>query len=300
MPNSKILYLEATKRDFYNPFMQHNPNYHYRDADGKLDHIRRPHPDPPWFYTKTIPLQNCHFYHKVLFTILYQQQKVPVNCQKYCIKTVVAPRNLEEVVWTYLLQRQLDLASKVGSEVNRENSNKLWGAYWYSRTWEAGHERYKQIKAIYDRAEPQRGIILGCPVEVNLLGKEEAKELGFPEEVPIILKRACTEFEQHCGPSSKWTWDEEQEEKEKLALDAFVSDQQSFTQNDYQRGTLFSRWIHEAYRVGDESYKKFTNGNDLFAVCETYHDRPEWRPEFPDFTKLEPEKEVNGNGEERP
>jgi hypothetical protein len=276
--NSQILYLES--------FLQHHPAYFPRDSDGKFDHPRKPHPNPPWAYRKSMILQNCHFYHQVLFNVLHGQSKVPIHCQTSCFKVVVQPRNLEEVFWTYLLQRQLDLPSKCGSEGNRENSNKLWGAYWYNRTIEEGQARYKQIKALYTNAEEQKGIILGCPVKLNLLTAEEAKERGLPEEVPIILKRACTEFENHCGPSPEWTWDEEQLEKETLALDAFVSDQNFYVQNEYQLGTLFSKWIHDSYRWGEDSYLKFTNGNILFTPCVTYHDKPDWKPEFPEITSL--------------
>ena len=79
MPNTQILYLEAEKRDFYNNFLQNHPNYHLRDSDGRIDHIRRPHPDPPWHYTKTVQLQNCHFYHRVLFNVIFMQQKNTIS-----------------------------------------------------------------------------------------------------------------------------------------------------------------------------------------------------------------------------
>lgn len=302
MHNTQILYLEAEKRDFYNNFQQHNPGYFLRDSDGRLDHQRRPHPDPPWYYTKPVATQNCHFYHKVLFNVVFEKKKVPIHCQTSCWKVVVGPRNLEEAIWTYLLQRQLDLPSKVGSEIARRNSNKMWGAYWYNITRQEGMDRYQQIKALYTNADTQRGIILGCPIEVNLLTKGEAKEKGFPLEVPIILKRACTEFEQHCGSSLDWSWDAVQHDQEIHARDAFVPDMQNFVQGEQQRGTLFMKWIHDAYRVGDDSYLKFTNYNPLFDPCDTIHDRPDWRPDFPDLetmTEKQEEKEGEKNGKER-
>lgn len=284
--NTQILYLESMKRDYHGDFLMHHPNYFQRDSDGKYDHKRHPHPDPPWAYRKSMILQNCHFYHQVLFKVLHQQQRVPIHCQIACFKVVVQPRNLEELFWTFLLQRQLDQPSKCGIEGNRNNSDKLYGAYWYNRTIEEGHERYNQIKKIYTEAEEQRGILLDVPLRLNLLTPEEAKEKGLPEEVPIILKRACTEFEQNVGPASEWTWDDEQLEKETLAMDAFVNDQQFFVQNEYQLGTLFMKWLHHAYQWGDKSYLKFTNNNILFTPCETFHDRPDWRPNFPNLPEM--------------
>lgn len=293
------LYIESEKRDFNEKFLA-TPNaqgYWLRGSDGKLDHHRRPHPNPPWYYHKATYIQNCNFWHKILFNVLHGQKKVPIWCQKHCWKIVVAPRNIEELFFSFFVQRELDVASKCGIEGDRINSDKLYGAYWYNHSINEGHYRYKQVKEIYQNGASRKGTILDVPVEVNLLTAEEARKLALPEEVPIILKRACTEFEQHCGPSENWTWDEDQEEFERLALDAFVPDQQNFKQNEYQLGTLFMRWIHRAYSWGDKSYLKFTEGNELFATCQTFHDRPEWRPNFPNF-QCQP-KEVTEDGQER-
>lgn len=293
------LYLESQKRDFNEKFLATptGQGYWLRGADGKIDHHRRPHPTAPWYYHKPTYVQNCNFHHKVLFNVLHQQKKVPIWCQKHCWKVVVAPRNLEELIFTYYLQRELDIASKCGIEGDRMNSDKMYGAYWYNHTPKEGHYRYRQIRGLFQNGATKSGTILDVPLTVSLMSAEEAKDLALPEEVPVILKRACTEFEQHCGPSEEWTWDEDQEEAERLAIDAFVPDMVNFNQNQYQLGTLFGLWIHRAYQWGDKSYLKLTENNILFAPCNTFHDRPDWRPVFPDFDN--DKKEVKEDGQER-
>jgi hypothetical protein len=282
MANTKILYLEADKRELYHKFMADRPRYFLRSSDGKLDHDRRPHPDPPWYYHKPTYLQNCNFYHKILFDVIHKQKKVPVFCQKHCWKVVVAPRDLRELFWAVLLQKEINMPSKCGSEGNRDNSDKLWGAYWYNHSQAEGLERYAQVKEHLALAQEKKGTVIGCPITVKPMSAEEAIICGKPPEIPIILKRGCTEFEQNVGPSSGWGWDEDQEETEVLSFDAFVPDMENFFQTDNQLATVFQRWIHDAYRWGDKSYLMFTNNNNLFEPCETFHDRPEWRPSFAD------------------
>lgn len=274
MANTNILYLEAEKRDLVNKFLKHNTEFFLRLTDGKIDWKGRLTPDPPWYYHKPLYLQNCFFYHKLLFDILHRTTKVPIWCQRHCWKVVLAPRTLEELMGVYLLLKELDLPSKCGVEGQRENSNKLYGAYFYNISLAEGRACYAKVKKVIEEAKPREGLILNCPVTVQ-----------WQPDMPVILKRACTEFEQHCGPSDKWTWDETQEEQEQIFTDAFALKSESYSQNEYMIGALMTQWIHRAYQWGDETYKKFTNGNILFSPVVTFHDKPDWVPNFPDFTK---------------
>ncbi len=272
--NTQILYLEAEKRNFIDKFLIHNPGYFQRPEDGKLDYLKRTDPNTPWIHTCHSPNQMCLFWHVVLFDKLYHRTKVPIPCQE-CWKVVVAPRSLDELIAMYLMQRKLNVPSKCGLETARANSDKPYGAYFYNRSLEEGKKCYARIKAEIEKGEIYEGQILGAPIKAGFMleGEIPMKQGKLLVEGPpsIILKRGCTEMEQACGRSDKWSYDEDQVEFEEFAKDAFVLDFPNIRQSDYQLAKIFQSWIHAAYQYGDETYLKFTNGNRLFDPPVIYH-----------------------------
>jgi len=275
MSNTRILYLEAVKRDFISKFLLANPGWYLRSSDGRIDSKRRMHPDPPWIYVKHTPGMNCTFWHRVLFDIIHEKKKVPIPCQE-CWKVVFAPKNLAELMATYGLMKKLNRPSKLGTEGDRENSDKLYGAYFYNKSKEEGHKCFDTVT---------KEMAKGLTYEFNLLGVpiKERIEPDFMDR--IIFKRGCTEFEQHVGPSDKWSWDEEQLETETLAADAFVQDVIIFKQSEHMIAHIMVSWISHACQWADFSYKKFTNGNSLYAKLKTYHNPDKELIEVPSITK---------------
>lgn len=263
MANSKILYLEADKNDLIEKFLMHNPDYWMRLEDGKITHERRMSWDTPWIYVKPPKWQNCHLWHKIYFDLIYQKRCVPIGCQS-CWKVVIAPRTLEELFATYCLQTLLNHPSKCGTETERENTNKHYGGYFYNHSEEEGRECYKQVVKAVTEIEVFQKVILGAPITVRFNKDPMPK---------IILKRGCTEFEQHVGPSDKWTVTPEQAEIEEICNGVFVDDRLNPVQPDFAIAHIMKSWIHQAYKVGDETYKLFTNGNALFAPPVTYHQK---------------------------
>lgn len=264
MPNTNILYLEAEKRDFIGKFLLGRPGWYLRQADCKIDWKQRMHPDPPWIYVKQSPNQNCNFWHKVLFDVIFGQSKVPIQCQS-CYKIVLEPRNIRELMATYIMQLKLNMPSKCGTEGDRGNTEKLYGAYWYTKSVEEGRAVYNKVKTELER---------GLTYEMNILGVTIKEKFDDDIADRLILKRACTEYEQHCGPSDKWAYDEKQEEIEVLATNTFTQDTVVMQQTDHLLAHVFMTWIHNAAKWGDLEYKRYTNGNKLFAELLTYHDTP--------------------------
>ena len=270
-----ILYLEAEKRNFIDKFLNHNPGFYMRPEDGKIDWAKRSNPYSPWIHTKHAPNQKCHFMSQVLFENLYGQSKVPIWCQR-CWKVVFMPRTLKELMATYLMQRELDMPSKCGVEGSRENTDRLYGAYFYSQSKEQGLECYKAVKKEVERGRIYEGNILGVPVKANFMNKGDTLKTkagnvtieGLPK---LILKRGCTEMEQHCGASDKWDWDEEQEEFENIAMNAFNMDIPFLLQPPSQIAKIIQMWIHSAFQWGDQTYLEYTNGNRLYSGPVTYH-----------------------------
>jgi hypothetical protein len=264
--DNKILYVEASKRDFVENFLRNNPGYFIRPEDGRIDTEQRVYADPPWIYCKAHPGHECHFDHKILFNILFKTNKIPSNCLN-CWKVVVAPRNLRELMAMVLLQRQLYIPSKAGSEFERPNSPRMYGAYFYSNGYEEGHKCFNMIQEQFAKQKTYTGKI--CEVDIEATLEDDIGER-------TILKRACTEFEQNVGSSD--TWDDlvtpEQIEYEEMTRDCFVTDRTRHTQSEHQVAHIINYWIHKAYQLGDETYKDYTDGRELFVPCKTYHNEP--------------------------
>jgi len=278
MGNTKILYLEAAKRELVDKFMSSHQGYFYRSEDGKIDNLKRMPPDTPWAYIKQGYNQNCHFWHHVLFAGIFERKKVPIQCQN-CWKVVLMPRDIEELFASYLLLHELGRPGKCGTEIERVNTDRLYGAYFYNNSVDEGLECYDIVRKAVDRGKVYEGTILGAPVKVK-----------FSEPFPnVILKRACTEFEQACGPSDRWMFDDDQIETERIVQNSFCMDIVGNRQSDIQLARVFYYWIHKAFQVGDQKYRMFTNQNRMYPPPVTYHDMDE--------AKL---KEIRENGKKCP
>jgi hypothetical protein len=267
MPNTKILYLEAAKREMIDKFLSSNPGYFYRNEDGKIDCVKRMTADPPWAYIKPGLNQNCQFCHTVLFNVILEKKKVPIQCHS-CWKVVLMPRDIEELFAAYLLIKELDIPGKCGTEGDRANTDRLYGAYFYNNSLQEGLECWKKVKAAVERDKVYESDLLGAPVKVKFGN-------GYDSMPNVILKRACTEFEQACGPSDQWTWDEEQQEIERITANSFCQDIMLIRQTDIQLSRLYYAWIHKAFQWGDQKYKMFTNYNRMYPPPVTYHDMDE-------------------------
>ncbi|KPK37048.1 MAG: hypothetical protein AMJ69_12720, partial [Gammaproteobacteria bacterium SG8_47] len=98
----------------------------------------------------------------------------------------------------------------------------------------------------------------------------DAEPLLGPD-VPVILKRACTEFEHEVGPSDKWEVTDEQRHIEALVDRWVVQDPMVQDQPDYLINRVHRRWVEFAYAAGDGTYAHFTNGEPIYPAYVTYH-----------------------------
>jgi hypothetical protein len=313
MGNTKILYLESGKRDFISDFLMkpNNKGHWLRPEDSKIEFNRRPHPNPPWLYVKINYAQECHFWHRQLFdNVLAAQKMIPIPCHE-CWKVVVMPRNLQELMAVWLMQREICKPSKCGTEGDRQNTDRLYGGYWYNWSKDEGLERFEEIKSWIDKKKTYEANVIGAPVKERLLEPGDKikwfnGEIEIKETLPIILKRACTEYEQQCGRSDEWSYTEDQVDIEKYAASSFVREGMDFSQSEMQLAHIWRTMIHGAFQWGDKSYLRFTNGNKLFAPAVVYHDGG--KPFRPPANVKEAEalaekskstKEVAENGKER-
>jgi len=184
----------------------------------------------------------CTFRFKVLFSLVYDRQQVPQACAS-CYKVKVVPGNLKQLMALRELARAIPCLSKFGSEINHRLSQNLWGGYFYCDGLEHAREIYRHLRDAMDQ-DPALG-----------------------SDVPMRIKRGCTEYEVHCGPSDQWTFKDQQPELEKYLFERFQKLEGAHRLDDF---TILMQWIETAYSIGDDSYLEFTGGRRLYQETVSY------------------------------
>jgi len=208
--------------------------------------------DAPWVYVQHDPTLRCDLYHRVFYQTL---DHIHSRCRE-CWKVVVRPQTVVQLLDLYELQREMGVPCKCGLE-RRTTVCGLYGGYFYCRGQEQGLERYRQVREAVDR------------------------ELS--PDVPVILKRYCTEFElggqgglNGKGPSDQTpdaTPEEIEFEKYVEAHFPYVGGTNPMP--DHLIAATMARWIHHAFEHGDMSYLETTGGEKLTPDYVTYHDTKE-------------------------
>ena len=197
----------------------------------------------PWLHQTNALNLKCNLWHFVMFN--HYQWFVPSQCQE-CWKVVVGPLSISELWKLKDLQWKLNMPSKCGIEV-REYTSKLYGGYFYNKGLYNGRRCYDIVrKAVSDEISP---------------------------DIPVLLKRACTEFEMAFPKSSTWKISDEQMEIEEFLTDRIDDVGNPAGQPDIVRTHIKRMWIHWAYGQSDPTYAEFTGGQPLYPPYETYHDK---------------------------
>ena len=200
--------------------------------------------DTPWLFRGDKPPtdRNCVLFHGV---ILPYFNFIPAKCQE-CWKVVARPRTVKELFEISELQKESDRGSKAGIE-KRHSVGGNYGAYWYNDSIEEGEECRQFVIELVKRINP---------------------------DIPVFLKRGCTEFEHKFGQSIDWKVTEESEKKEKLITDNLViEDDPSDGQPWFVKDNVRRKWVEFAYERGDETYLGFTGGKHLYPKYVTYESK---------------------------
>ncbi len=222
---------------------------HLRLSDGKLEATGYPVHTSPWHHVRQAYDKDCGLWHQVIFDVVGGKlpswmKFVPSKCHQ-CWKVVVRPKTLKQLFALLELEKKIDMPSKCGIEV-RETVHGLYGGYFYNNSLKEGLACYEMVRKEIDADK--------------YLGKD----------IPVVLKRACTEFELACGDSRKWAVPEWQLAIEQLVDRYVVKEDVLYQQPDHVLWNIHRRWIEWAYQNGDETYKEFTNGRPLFTASVTY------------------------------
>jgi hypothetical protein len=217
--------------------------WYMRDGDGRLTSVQRLDWNTTWYHVRMHPDLNCYFWHNVLFNEVSmklnpEHRFVPSHCQN-CYKVVARPSTLEQLMGILEIQKAMNWPSKCGIET-RNYVHGLYGAYWYNTGLEEGLETYGRVRKLVS------------------------------QDIPVLLKRACTEFEMNCGPSDKWEITDKQKSLEELCYRYFAPDNIKRDQPDISHWHVVRKWIEFAYEHGDPTYATYTDGKPLFPPYVTY------------------------------
>lgn len=260
------VYLELKKRDLITMFKPLFERGYHLAPNGKITRVRRPSWDTPWLFVHDSD-RDCNLLHFVIWDHL---KFVPSRCHA-CWKVVIEPRNVVQLFRLREIQVALNEHGKCGIEGIRANSAKLYGGYWYNDSREEGLRRYEQVREIIEQDD--------------VFNRDLPDPWRFDAAKHLILKRACTEFEQELGDSSKWKIGDEQLDLEHRIYEAFEVDQNSYPQPRHVQAHIKCNWIHKAFQWGDPTYKTFTGGEDLFRPLRTYHGGKDKKAKRPDRKK---------------
>ncbi len=200
-----------------------------------------------WIYVNPDPRLRCRVYK----VIMEQFNFIPSTCLG-CWKVVVSPRTLHELMELLQFQRAFTEKHmrktrfcKCGIE-ERDWVPRNYGGYFYTSSKKEGLIRYKQVRAGMDRVNP---------------------------EIPVTLKRYCTEFEIKLGPSDKYEWVEGTENLERHILNALdlTGLGGPALQPDYQVAHNLAEWIKYAWSRGDPTAEAFNDNEPLYTPAVTYH-----------------------------
>ncbi|MCK5604834.1 hypothetical protein KAR91_23290 [Candidatus Pacearchaeota archaeon] len=215
---------------------------YYVRPDGKVDRMLHATAwDTPWIHQWQTAANDCGLWHRVVFPFF---NVVPYHCQN-CWKVVVAPRTVEELFDLFELQKELEHPCKCGIEL-RGTDTRRYGGYFYNHNGrEDGEQCYLKVREVVNEA--------------------------ISPDVPVILKCACTEYEQKYGPPLEYEVTDEQRKLEDWITEWVVVPDKVFSQVIHQQAFVMRKWLHHAYATGDETYKKFTDGEPLSRKIKTYH-----------------------------
>jgi hypothetical protein len=130
----------------------------------------------------------------------------------------------------------------------RAYTGRPYGGYFYNNSLDDGLDCYKTVREAVDEA--------------------------ISPDVPVLLKRGCTEYEFIVGDSRNWFMNDYAADLDRV-IETFVEDdaKSDLRQADMVTRHVHKRWIEYAYKLGDKTYLEYTDGKTLYPTYHTYHDK---------------------------
>ena len=202
--------------------------------------------DHPWIHFVPPEKGRGCVLHRKLFEAMAHVNKtfVPTYCLD-CWKVVVRPRTVKQLFDLYDLMEELQVPSKCGFE-EREWVFGNYGGYFYNRSKQEGLSKKHTVKPLIK------------------------KQVG---EVPVYLKRFCTEYENmlcpgNAGAYQQPPWAKELEEEFYNAYEWPDDDER---QPECLKRHIKMRWIIKAWAAGDRTAEELNNGKPVYPATQTFN-----------------------------
>lgn len=188
----------------------------------------------------------CRFLNGFMFSHVYGKAAVPFGCRN-CYKVKVTSKTLRQLMAVNEISQEFSCLAKSGAEVDNPENQSLYGTYFYLLGLEKARALYKKLRRMID-AHPKLG-----------------------PKVKAVIKRGCTNYERSCGPSNNYTFDPRLSEIEEYFFARFAEQKpKTNIRKDFDDAMKLLKMARTAYRIGDDTYKDFTGGKDLFPPTVTY------------------------------
>jgi hypothetical protein len=197
----------------------------------------------PWVHTDVQNDKRCGLDHHIIFN---QFGIIPQKCMQ-CWKICCSIPDFDKLMKMKDMQKNNVefCSSKCGIEL-RDYTPKHYGAYFYAGSFDEGRDFYKVLREM-----------------VN-------DEVG--EDVGMILKRACTEFEMYKGPSPFWVLTPEEEDIISMIEHYVEMDSTNLKQPHILKENIMLKWFLWANSNDDFSYVPYNGGYTLFPDYIEYHE----------------------------
>lgn len=221
------------------------------EADGRwrlFDEVRS-----SWYLPVkyALPLQ-CRFLNDFLFRHAYAAAAVPFGCRA-CFKVKVAPRDFRGLIALRGILEQAPYHSKCGIDFFNKYSQDAYAGYLYLESLESARAAWRDMR---DRVDAHPALGPG---------------------VRLTIKRGCSNYEDACGPSDRWQFDEGLAAIETDLAARFYPVPAVAPDYRRQRAIKMVEWLQIAFNLGDETYRDFTGGRPLHPATVSYAPSPESR-----------------------
>ena len=210
------------------------------NADGTLELTGTKSKSSVWVDVGRGPKLGCEFLKHFVFRQVYAEAAVPHGCQA-CYKVKAVPRTLRELVAAWEIAKSIECRSKWGIDFYNRYSQSVYAGLFYVSGLDAARVLYKVAREAFDR---------------------DAK-LG--PDVPLTIKRGCSDYEAMLGPSDRYEFTPEMAE-----LEAYLKSRFRGRKAAPHGHLVLAHWIDFAYRMGDDTYLDFTGGKPLHRKAVSY------------------------------
>lgn len=197
-----------------------------------------------WVHVRHGPSLDCGFLSVVGFAGAYARKAVPYGCRE-CFKLKVSLRTLRQLVATWQIAKSIKCLSKWGIDFYNPMSQDVYAGYFYTSGLDAARVLFKTAREAF-AADPNLG-----------------------PDIPMTIKRGCSEYEAAVGPSDRYEFTPEMAE-----LEAYLKSRFRDRPALDPINVALAFWIDFAFRMGDDTYLDFTGGKRLRPKTLTYDPSP--------------------------